>query len=304
METTAILKKCSVCKEESESTEYDCLADTGLSLDTVSAYAGDRPLTEQEKIVFDDSKKTRGDMFFSCLLYTITHQYFPSAIARDLWEEILRHKYEMSSLLMRNIRITVASLDYLSNLKGELHSPTVIDETRIAAIVELSLRDGLTKLYNHSTCYQKIQDELNRFNRYGTIVSIMMIDIDDFKNINDQFGHVEGDRVLSVLGMQLKEETRLADICCRYGGEEFIIILPSTEIQEAGIFAERVRAMVENSILLGRRITVSIGVASCGENLKTAQSLVEKADASLYKAKKQGKNRVVIWTEMVPDPAP
>ena len=294
METTTSSKECPVCKKEIAGTEQDCLADTGLSLDAVSAFAGDRPLTEQEKGVFDDSKKTRGDKFFSCLLYTITHQYFPPALARNLWEEILRHKYEMSALLMRNIRITVASLDYLSNLKGELHSPTVIDETRIAAIVELSLRDGLTKLYNHSTCYQKIQDELNRFNRYGTIFSIMMIDIDDFKNVNDQSGHVEGDRVLSILGTLLKEETRLADICCRYGGEEFIIILPSTDIQEAGVFAERVRLMVEKSRPSGHRVTVSIGVASCGEKLTTAQSLVEKADAEMYKAKKHGKNRVFI----------
>lgn len=115
------------------------------------------------------------------------------------------------------------------------------------------------------------------------------------KKINDQSGHVEGDRVLTALGKILKEETRLTDITCRYGGEEFLIILPSTGIQEAGVFAERVRFRVEKSIPAGHRVTVCVGVASCSVNLKTAQSLVEKADIALYNVKNHGKNGVSVW---------
>jgi diguanylate cyclase (GGDEF)-like protein len=273
------------------------LTDNAVSLDLVSALAGDRPMTEFEKAFIDDLKKGRADKFYSDLIYAVTHQFFPPAVAENLWNEILRHKYEMSEIMSRNIGIAVASLDYLSNLKSELHSPTVIDEKHIAEIVRLTLRDGLTRLFNHTTCYQKIDLELRRFARYGTMVSIMMCDIDDFKEINDRYGHQEGDKILAMLGVIIEGEARDSDICCRYGGEEFTVILPSTGIRDACIFAERLRESVEFSMPLGRKVTLSIGVASCGHNARTSQSLIEKADSALYHAKNSGKNQVIVITE-------
>jgi diguanylate cyclase (GGDEF)-like protein len=270
------------------------VADNALTLDLVSAFAGDRPLTEAEKHFIDDFRKVRGSKFYPDLLYSITHQFFPPEAAENLWKQILSHKYEMSFIMKRNIRIAVATLDYLSNLTGEMPSPTVIDETRMTAIIQLTLRDGLTKLFNHTACYQRIEMELSRFERYGTVVSIMMIDIDDFKELNDRFGHVEGDKILAQLGMIFKQETRDPDICCRYGGEEFTVILPSTDSREAGILAERLRMKVEQSMPAGRKVTVSMGVASCDAVTHTSTVLVKKADAALYEAKKSGKNRVVV----------
>lgn len=285
------------CREASLSQDPWDLYDKVLSLDLVSAFAGDRPLTDEENAMVNCRKKERRERFFSDLLFTITNQYFPPKLALEMWEEILHHKYTMSSVLKRNIRITVASLDYLSNLKGELHSPIVIDETRITGIVELSLRDGLTKLYNHSTRYHRIDEEITRFNRYGTPFSIMMIDMDDFKKTNDQFGHVEGDRILSLIGMILKDKTRLGDISCRYGGEEFLIILPSTELNDAGILAERIRMSVEQNLLPERKLTVSIGVSSYNKKLQTTHALIERADSALYAVKNSGKNAVLVCIE-------
>jgi len=270
------------------------LAHDALSLDLVSAYGGDRRLTEMEKDLLDDLKKSRGDAFYSDLLYAVTHQYFPPNAAPDLWKQILRHKYEMSNAMKRNIRIAVASLDYLSNLTTELHSATVISETHIADIVRLSQCDGLTGLFNHACCFQKLDLELRRYERYGTVVSLMMIDIDDFKQINDRFGHLEGDKILALMGRTLLEAARDSDICCRYGGEEFAIILPSTGAQEAFALGERVRALLARGLPGGRLITVSIGVASSGKNALTSQILVEQSDAALYQAKKNGKNRIVV----------
>jgi diguanylate cyclase (GGDEF)-like protein len=268
--------------------------DKALTLDLVSAIAGDRPLTEAEKTFIEDFKITRGDKFYSELLYAVTHQFFPPPAAEQLWNQILQHKYGMSFTMKRNIRIAVATLDYLSNLTGELHAPTVIDETRMSAIIQLTMRDGLTKLFNHATCFQNIEMELRRFERYGTIVSLLMIDIDNFKEINDRYGHVEGDKMLAMLGMIFKQETRDSDICCRYGGEEFTVIQPSTDFKEAGILAERLRMKVEQSMPLNRKVTVSIGVASCDKIICTSKALIEKADAALYQAKNNGKNSVVI----------
>ncbi len=267
---------------------------TPLSLDLVSALAGDRPLSGPETDTINTMKKDRGEKFYSDLLYAITHRFFSPSAAEDLWNRILRHKYEMSSIMKRNIRIAVASLDYLSNLTTEIPSATVSDEAYIADLVRLSVHDGLTGLFNHSSCFRKIDAELKRYVRYNTVVSLMMIDIDNFKEINDTFGHQTGDDVLASLGRIIREEAREADICCRYGGEEFAVIMPLTDANSAGALAERLRVRVAQSSFDGRSVTVSIGVASCGEKIRTPQELVKKADSALYDAKRSGKNRVEV----------
>jgi diguanylate cyclase (GGDEF)-like protein len=268
------------------------LDENALSVDLVSALAGDRPLTKTEKKRLDDLRKSRGFKFFSDLLYAITHQYFLPEAAEDVWIEILRHKTQLSTALERDVRTVVAALDYLSNITGNMCSPTLVDETVIEEIVGLSLRDGLTGLFNHTYFFQQIDLEARRFVRYGTAVSLMMIDIDDFKEVNDTYGHQEGDRILAAMGRTLLRMARDSDICCRYGGEEFAVILPLTDIRKAGAIAERIRAEMTEQLTGGRMVTVSIGVASCGQTTRTYRELVEKADAALYKAKRSGKNRV------------
>jgi diguanylate cyclase (GGDEF)-like protein len=265
-----------------------------LTLDLVSAFAGDRSLTEPESTLLENLKKRRGPGFYTDVLYAITHQSFPPPVAQGLWEQILRHKFLLSETMQRNVGVAVAALDYLSNLKGELKSPTLIGETHIADIARLALRDGLTRLFNHTTCLEKIAAEVRLHQRYGRDASLLMVDVDDFKTVNDQFGHLAGDRVLAALGSTFDEITRGSDICCRYGGEEFAVILPATGTAKAAVLAERLRAQAEQCRPDGRQITVSIGVASCGKDTSTAQALVEKADAALYEAKRDGKNRVAI----------
>lgn len=274
------------------------LADNALSLDLVSALAGDRQLTETEKIHLGDLKKSRGRKFFSDLLYSITHQFFPPEVAEGLWTDILRHKYEMSTALMRNVRIAVASLDYLSNITTNMDSATIVGEVDIAEIVGLSMRDGLTGLFNHTYFYQQIDMEVRRYVRYGTAVSLVLIDIDDFKKVNDTFGHQEGDRILAAMGRNLASVARDSDICCRYGGEEFAVILPLTDVHTAGVIADRLRTKLVEFLPDGcTMVTVSIGVVSCGEKTRTSRELVKKADAALYQAKRNGKNRVVVITD-------
>jgi diguanylate cyclase (GGDEF)-like protein len=265
-----------------------------LSLDLVSALAGDRSLSESEKLTLDNLQNERGKRFFSDLLYTIAHRFFSPVVAEDLWNKILRHKYEMSSIMKRNIRIAVASLDYLSNLTAELHSATLSDEAYITDLVRLSVHDGLTGLFNHSSCFRKIDAELKRFARYNTTVSVAMMDVDNFKEINDTLGHQTGDNVLTAMAKIIKEEARESDICCRYGGDEFVVIMPLTKAADARALAERLRARIAQSTFDGRMLTASIGVASCGGTAITAQDFVKRADTALYLAKRNGKNRVEV----------
>jgi diguanylate cyclase (GGDEF)-like protein len=270
------------------------LGDNALTMELVSAFAGDRPLTEAEENRFNDLMKIRGLIFFSDLLYSITHQYFAPEVAEELWGKILQHKYELSKALGRNAGIAVATLDYFSNVTDDMIFATLIGEAHIEEIVSLSLRDGLTGLFNHTYFYQQVDLEVRRCMRYGTLISLMLIDIDDFKMVNDTYGHPEGDKILAVMGRTLMHLARDSDICCRYGGEEFAVILPLTDIHEAGAIANRIRRELVDGLPDGRTVTVSIGVASCGKKTRTYQDLVEKADTALYQAKRSGKNRVEV----------
>ncbi len=282
--------------DESDQARLDGLLSVDvLSLDLVSALAGDRPLTKAEALQLENAKAILGNRFFSDLLYAVTHQHFEPAVARPLWEAIVRHKYTMSAALKRDIRLVVAALDYLSNVTDNIESTTLISEEHIAHIVDVSLRDGLTGLFNHAFFFRRIDLELKILARYGTPVSVMMVDIDDFKDFNDRFGHQEGDAVLGSIAAIIEDETRETDVCCRYGGEEFGVILPSTGRSEALLLAERLRKAVEMGLPNKRRITLSIGVAAAIKTplLATPQSLVKEADLALYEAKAGGKNRVV-----------
>lgn len=284
----------SLVEETDSDRRRGILADNALSVELVSAFAGDRQLTEAEKDYLADLKRIRGLRFFSDLFYSITHQYFSPEVAEALWTEVLRHKYELSKAVGRNVRVAVAMLDYLSNITDNIDSATLVGEAHIGEIVGLSLRDGLTGLFNHTYFYQQIDLEMKRFVRYGALVTLVLIDIDDFKEVNDTYGHREGDRILAVMGRTLLHLARNSDICCRYGGEEFAVILPSTDIHEAGAIAERMRMELAEHLSDGRVVTVSIGVASCVGKTRTYEDIVEKADAALYQVKRSGKNRVVL----------
>lgn len=268
------------------------LDDNALSVDLVSAFAGDRLLTKDEWLRMEDLRISRGRRFFSDLLYSITHQFFPPEVAEDLWTEVLQHKTQLSTVLGRNVRTVVAALDYLSNITGNMHFPTLVGEAVIEEIVGLSLRDGLTGLFNHTYFFQQIDLEVRRAVRYGVDVSLMLIDIDDFKTVNDTYGHQHGDTILAAMGKTLLAVARDSDICCRYGGDEFSVILPLTDVHEAGEIAERIKAEMADYMPAGQMVTVSVGVASFGKTIRTYRDLVERADAALYEVKRNGKNRV------------
>jgi len=270
------------------------LAHDALSVSLVSAFAGDRPLTAAEESLLSDFRENRGELFFSDVLYAITHQYFPPEVAGEMWEEIIRHKYEMSKALNRNVQIVVAALDYLANLRGNVRSPTLINEEHIARIVEGSMRDGLTGLFNHTSCHEILEVQLKTYARHGTVVSLILLDIDDFKAVNDQAGHQEGDRVLTELAAVIRNSSRDSDVCCRYGGEEFAVILPLTDARGAAEIAERIRAGATAIRAAGGSLAISAGVAACGQDTTCAHALVERADHALYRAKRNGKNQVVV----------
>jgi diguanylate cyclase (GGDEF)-like protein len=271
------------------------IAPDAVSVGLVSAFAGDRPLTEAEGARIRELQGGRGAAFFSDLIYAVSHHYFAPDIAEDIWNAVLSHKYALSEKLERNVRITVATLDYLSNITGEMRSLTLMSEACVTEIVNLSMRDGMTGLFNHSTCYELMGLEVRNHQRYGMGLGLILLDIDDFKSVNDRWGHQEGDRILVELARTIEAETRESDICCRIGGEEFAVILPFTEFPaEALGIAERIRVAAERLESHGRRVTVSAGVALCAGSGQSVRALVGNADRALYRAKREGKNRTVM----------
>jgi len=162
-------------------------------------------------------------------------------------------------------------------------------------LYELSITDGLTRLFVHRYFHARISEEVLRARRYGLKLSLVMIDIDDFKNFNDVYGHQVGDQVLQRVAMTIKENIRMGiDIPCRYGGEEMSVILPETRAEEAFKTADRIResiAALATSHPLGNlRITVSIGVAGYPSDAHDRDSLIMAADKALYSSKLNGKN--------------
>jgi diguanylate cyclase (GGDEF)-like protein len=173
---------------------------------------------------------------------------------------------------------------------------------RNEALSDLSIKDGLTGIYNHRYLQERLKHEIERSDRYATPLTCLMIDIDDFKQVNDRHGHLFGDEVLRITAQFLEEAVRKTDRVGRYGGEEFLVIMPHTDSTDALPLANRIVQtigaypfMSDGTVV---RVTLSIGLATYPEpalGVRTQSALLSAADQALYKAKLAGKNQTQVW---------
>ncbi|MCL5943125.1 MAG: GGDEF domain-containing protein, partial [Actinobacteria bacterium] len=162
-------------------------------------------------------------------------------------------------------------------------------------VEDMAVKDGLTGLYNRTYFHQTLQSEVERAQRYGGDLSLVLMDVDDFKLYNDRHGHTAGDDVLRWLGRILTASTRKSDVAARYGGEELAVIMPETQGDQALQAAEKLREVIvtQQPAHWPAPVTVSIGVASHPMDGTTPRALIDSADQRMYAAKRSGKNQVV-----------
>ncbi|HEX8237560.1 MAG TPA: diguanylate cyclase [Abditibacteriaceae bacterium] len=196
----------------------------------------------------------------------------------------------------------------LSHTNAALEEARATLEAKQAALEEANLRldalattDGLTGVKNRRAFEEKLAEEITRSTRYGPPLSLLLLDVDKFKQYNDSFGHIAGDQILKTVAHLLREHARSTDFVARYGGEEFVLVLPNTGAEGAIILAERLRTIIEAAPWPQRAVTASFGAATFGAATfgaaslsgdSTPTALIEAADRALYASKEGGRNRV------------
>lgn len=187
--------------------------------------------------------------------------------------------------------ITEEGFNLLSTIANQL-SISISNAINYAITQQSAITDKLTGLHNKAYFDDVIKKEISRTTRLKKPISLILFDLDDFKQYNDSYGHLKGDDLLRKIGWILRNTVRNADSNFRYGGEEFIVLLPETDQKEAFRVAERLRVNVENENF-ERKVTISTGLVTCMNPNLTAKEILNEADKALYKAKRSGKNRVV-----------
>jgi len=238
--------------------------------------------------------KTDAD-FYSRLMAALINVELEEADARDRFSDLIAHHEKLETGAGRRFDLRVATMDYLVLHPEILSSPTIVDCAMLELTQRLAAVDEITGLFNRRFLETYLPKELNRARRYDQVFSVLFLDLDDFKRINDSHGHAVGDLVLAGLGRQITDLLRHEDFAARYGGEEFTIVLPQTTTEGAVAFGERLRTVVgEMDLVPDVRVTFSAGVATYPQHGHSVDDLLRQADAALYDAKLSGKDRIAV----------
>ncbi len=236
--------------------------------------------------------------FYRLIINLLTSLEMDEEEAKVHYFRILENKYYLSEKMGRDIGIRVAALDYFQNIIKSLKNPKIMEIAFFEQILKLSKEDPKTGCYNSNFISEFVVKEIKKAKRHKLKLSLIMIDLDDFKDVNDKFGHLVGDKVLKEFSHILSKSVRDEDIIARFGGDEFMIVLPHTGCIGARCLAERIIAsrkkyfeekkeMNENVV-----ITFSCGIATYPKDALDYEGLVHIADNALYSAKHLGKNRI------------
>lgn len=212
---------------------------------------------------------------------------------------------ELKNEITGELSLVIANNNEIHNNIVDAQETVKRLQSKMEEVADMATIDALTGLYNRRALFSRLTEEYSRARRYGQSFSILLIDIDDFKKVNDEHGHQVGDGILRGLGAFLRQNLRDSDFPSRYGGEEFICLLPSTDLTQASQAGEKIRQQLASSKLSSKKtgvslqITVSIGAAALNASEdEDIDTLIKRADDALYQAKRSGKNQLVNESEL------
>jgi len=202
-------------------------------------------------------------------------------------------KYMQQSCTMGPLRNAEGKIEYVYIMVHDVTEVAAYEQT----LIEMNIRDELTGIFNRRHFEVRIKEEFERHRRFSRPFSMIMIDIDFFKKINDDYGHMCGDHALKVVTGTINETIRSIDFFARYGGEEFCCLLPETDLKSATRLAEHLREKIEAQRIIYNdfefKLTISLGVSELRKGITNSEELINKADIALYEAKRGGRNKVV-----------
>lgn len=241
----------------------------------------------------------KGPVVYVELLYLLTDIRFEPKEAQKHWKAVISHREELAAAVGYEMDLSVALVSYFVQVSGKLKNPKVIElklfeETRASAY-----KDDLTGLHNFRFFQEFLRWEVKRCERSDGEFSIALGDLDNFKAYNDRFGHEAGNEALQAVGKALDVQGRDQDVAVRYGGEEFVLIMPDTSKDDAGLVADRVCRTIAELVLPPSGpesgVTMSLGVASYPADASSPEGLIRCADRAMYTAKAKGKNQAQLY---------
>ena len=264
-------------------------------IDILSILAGDRSVDDQQLKVLLERLGPLGEEYHSDLMELLTHRRFEQTEAHCLWKGVVRHKRKLETALGREVGVRVAAADYLTNRRPLLEAPRIVPRQEMERLISQVNLDALTGLLNRRSIDDALRLEMQRTRRYGGVFTLLLVDLDHFKGINDQQGHVAGDEVLVETSRRIQAACRETDTVGRWGGDELLVILPQTSPIDARILSSRLRHDVHHRPMALHNgnfqdVTISIGISSYPQHGTVAQELVDSASTALRQAKKSGRD--------------
>jgi len=240
-------------------------------------------------------EKEHGIAVYQELLFLLAHLKMDPEEARSHWRKIENVRDNLEELIGNPVDVRVALVHYFVSMNKKLRNPKVIELHLFRETQASVYRDELTGLFNFRYFQEHLPREIDRSDRQEKSLSLVMIDIDDFKLYNDQYGHSAGNEALMAVAGVIMETIRSTDIAVRYGGEEFIVMFPVTPKKDAIEISDRIRQRIASHQFPSGNLRVSLGVAAHPGDAISADKLVDKADSAMYLAKSRGKNQVCLF---------
>lgn len=248
----------------------------------------------------DNLVARQGKGVYTYIFHILTNLDLPPEEAEQHWQNIISLSRDLSSAMKREVNLRTAVCDYFCSINKSLHNPKIIEIHLFEKAAKSSTFDSMTGLLNRNAFDEVLAREVSRAKRHDSCLTLLFLDLDDFKQVNDTLGHMAGDEVLKKVARLILAEKRSEDIASRYGGEEITVLLPETCKADSLLIAERIRQKVEEADINyeGKKIKVTLsgGLASFPIDANDGLALLKNADKAMYRAKSFGKNNISFYS--------